>query len=203
MQDILLEPFGGQIFGMTVGQTTLLNSFMAIGTVCGFAISAHLLSEAGDPCRVASMGALLGIAAFLAVVFAPAFNSVQTFSIAATFIGMSNGLFAVGMLTAAMELAGKGASGLALGAWGAVQATCGGLAVGFSGMMRDFVSTVALDGGFGSTLSTNATGYCFVYSLEIFLLFVTLIALGPLVRVAGRSDTSSSNKKFGLAQYPG
>ena len=203
MQDILLEPFGGQIFGMTVGQTTLLNSFMAIGTLCGFAFSAHLLSNGSDPCRVASIGALLGIFAFSTVVFAPAINSAQTFCIAATFIGLSNGLFAVGMLTASMDVAGKESSGLALGAWGAVQATCGGLAVAFSGLVRDFMSTLAMRGDFGTTLQSNATGYGLVYSFEIFLLFVTLIALGPLVRVAGRSTIAMPNKKFGLVQYPG
>ncbi len=203
MQDILLEPFGGQIFAMTVGQTTLLNSFMAIGTLCGFALSAHLLSTGGDPCRVASIGVLMGILGFSAVIFSPSINSAQTFSIAATFIGLSNGLFAVGMLTAAMEVAGNGDSGLALGAWGAVQATCGGLAVAFSGFVRDLVSSFALRGDFGTTLQSNATGYGFVYSTEICLLFVTLIALGPLVRVAGQSTITKSNTKFGLVQYPG
>ena len=45
MQDILLEPFGGQIFGMGVGQTTWLNALMAIGTVCGFAVAANYLDR--------------------------------------------------------------------------------------------------------------------------------------------------------------
>jgi MFS transporter, BCD family, chlorophyll transporter len=203
MQDILLEPFGGQIFDMSVSQTTWLNAFMAIGTVCGFAVSARLLTVGSDPFRVASMGALLGVLAFSAVVFSPAIASAKLFSIAAVFVGMGNGLFAVGMLTAAMDLAGKEASGLALGAWGAVQATCGGLAVAFSGFVRDAVSSYALRGSFGTTLQSNATGYGFVYSTEIILLFVTLIALGPLVRVAGRSTTAVPRAKFGLVQYPG
>lgn len=203
MQDILLEPFGGQIFAMGVGQTTWLNALTAIGTVCGFAISAHLLTTGSDPCRVASMGAVLGIFAFAGVVFAPSINSVQLFSASAAVIGMSNGLFAVGMLTAAMELAGNDASGLALGAWGAVQATAAGLAVACSGIVRDFISNFAMRGEFGLTLKSNATGYCFVYSVEIFLLFVTLIALGPLVRVRGISTQAMPSAKFGLVQHPG
>jgi MFS transporter, BCD family, chlorophyll transporter len=203
MQDILLEPFGGQVFDMSVSQTTWLNAFMAIGTVCGFAVSARMLTAGGDPFRVASMGALLGVLAFSAVVFSPAIASTKLFYTGAIFVGMGNGLFAVGMLTAAMDLAGKEASGLALGAWGAVQATCGGLAVAFSGFVRDAVSSYALRGSFGTTLQSNATGYGFVYSTEIILLFVTLIALGPLVRVAGRSTTAVPRAKFGLVQYPG
>ncbi|MGA7267783.1 MAG: BCD family MFS transporter, partial [Aestuariivirga sp.] len=37
MQDILLEPFGGQVFGLDVGQTTLLTAILAFGTLCGLA----------------------------------------------------------------------------------------------------------------------------------------------------------------------
>jgi BCD family chlorophyll transporter-like MFS transporter len=203
MQDILLEPFGGQIFAMTVGQTTLLNACLVSGTVCGFAWSAHLLTKGSDPCRVASMGAVLGIVAFSGIVFAPAVESVRLFTVGSTILGVGTGLFAVGMLTAAMELGTSGDSGLALGAWGAVQASAAGLAVAFSGFVRDTVSTFAMHGKLGSTLQTNATGYCFVYSVEILMLFAALIALGPLVRVAGRSTIMMPDKKFGLVQYPG
>ena len=35
MQDILLEPFGGQIFGLGVGQTTWLTAILATGTLVG------------------------------------------------------------------------------------------------------------------------------------------------------------------------
>ena len=112
-------------------------------------------------------------------------------------------VFAVGMLTGAMGLANAETSGLALGAWGAVQATCGGLAVAFSGVIRDAISTFAIHGTFGRTLQTTATGYASVYAFEVVLLFVTLIALGPLVRVQGRSTTILPNTKFGLVQYPG
>ena len=48
------------------------------------------------------------------------------FRIGTVLIGFGGGLFAVGTLTAAMALARDGESGLALGAWGAVQATAAG-----------------------------------------------------------------------------
>jgi MFS transporter, BCD family, chlorophyll transporter len=203
MQDILLEPFGGQIFGMNVGETTWLNAVTAIGTICGFAISAHLLTHGADPYRVASIGALLGAFAFSAVAFSPSVNSVGLFVGSAGIIGLSNGLFAVGMLTAAMELGSNAASGIALGAWGAMQATAAGLAVMFSGLLRDVVSSAAIKGAFGVALQSNATGYCLVYVIEIFMLFVTLAALGPLVRVQRPTLYSPPNTKFGLVQHPG
>jgi MFS transporter, BCD family, chlorophyll transporter len=201
MQDILLEPFGGEVFGLSVGQTTWLTALLAVGSLCGFALSAQLLTRGGDPARVASAGAVLGIFAFAAVVFAPAVGSVNLFRAATVVIGMGSGLFAVGMLTAAMELATTTTSGLALGAWGAVQATAAGLAVAISGVLRDGIGSMAMRGDLGETLQQNATGYSVVYHTEILLLFVTLLALGPLVRVRGQFS-HTPNVKFGLVQHP-
>lgn len=203
MQDILLEPFGGQVFGLSVGQTTWLTATLALGTLAGFAISARRLGQGGDPYRLASLGILAGIMAFAAVIFAPAFHAVALFQTGAFFIGLGGGLFSVGMLTAAMDLASSNSgtmSGFALGAWGGVQATAAGLGVGISGMLRDAVSDLAASGAFGSASTTPATGYVTVYQIEIVLLFATLAVIGPLVR-GGRRSTRQPG--FGLAQYPG
>ena len=203
MQDILLEPFGGEVFGLGVGQTTWLTALLAMGTLAGFALSARLLTRGGDPCRVASAGALVGVFAFAAVVFSPAIGSVNLFRMATVAIGLGSGLFAVGMLTAAMDVADSTASGLALGAWGAVQATSAGVAVAVSGALRDGVGGLAMQGRLGTALLDEATGYSFVYHVEIFLLFVTLVALGPLVRVGSVSPLHQPGHRFGLAQHPG
>jgi BCD family chlorophyll transporter-like MFS transporter len=201
MQDILLEPFGGEVFAMSVGATTWLTALLAFGTLCGFGLSARWLSRGGDPCRIASLGAILGTCAFAAVVFSPALQSANLFRAGTATIGLAGGLFAVGMLTAAIEMAETSTSGLAIGAWGAVQATSAGLAVAASGALRDGVGALAQAGSLGPGLDHAATGYSFVYHIEIALLFATLIALGPLVRVEGKRALPSG--KFGLAQYPG
>ncbi len=203
MQDILLEPFGGQVFMMSVGQTTWLTALLAMGTLCGFALASHLLTSGSDPCRIASAGAVLGVFAFAGVIFAPAIESINLFCTASAFIGMGSGLFTVGMLTAAMELSEHADSGLVIGAWGAVQATAAGIAVACSGILRDTIGSLALSGDLGTTLQQDLTGYSFVYQIEIALLFVSLIVLGPLVRVRGKTPHSLPNAKFGLIQHPG
>jgi MFS transporter, BCD family, chlorophyll transporter len=202
MQDILLEPFGGQVFGLNVGQTTLLTALLALGTLLGFAIAARLLGQGSDPCRIASAGALIGVFAFALIVFSPVLQAVQLFRAGTTAIGLGSGLFAVGMLTAAMELARGENSGLALGAWGAVQATAAGLAIMASGALRDMVGTLAQAGALGEALQTPEAGYSFVYHLEIGFLFATLVALGPLVRAPGAAR-DVPQPSFGLAEYPG
>lgn len=203
MQDILLEPFGGQVFGLNVGQTTWLTATLALGTLAGFAISARRLSRGGDPYRLASLGILAGIAAFAAVIFSPVLDLVSMFQTGAFFIGFGGGLFSVGMLTAAMDLASNGSgtmSGFALGAWGGVQATAAGLGVGISGLLRDAVASLASEGALGEAISP-ATGYVTVYQIEIVLLFATLAVIGPMVRGGNRNTTRQPG--FGLAQYPG
>jgi BCD family chlorophyll transporter-like MFS transporter len=58
---------------------------------------------------------------------------------------------------------------------------------------------LAADGVLGPALDMPATGYSFVYHVEIALLFATLVAIGPLVRRAhGRPLRPSP--KFGLAE---
>jgi BCD family chlorophyll transporter-like MFS transporter len=117
-------------------------------------------------------------------------------------IGFGGGLFSVGMLTAAMLLAETGMGGLALGAWGAVQATAAGVATAFSGTLRDSVSVLAGNGRLGEAVTGPAAAYGFVYHIEIFLLFATLVAVGPLVRrYSGKRETLV--RPFGLAEYPG
>jgi len=108
----------------------------------------------------------------------------------------------VATLTAAMTLNTSGAAGkgLALGAWGAAQATAAGLSIFIGGALRDLVNTAASSGTLGDALSSNATGYSVVYHTEIGLLFVTLVALGPLVKA--RAISTQQVGPVGLADFP-
>ena len=216
MQDIILEPYGGEILHLGVSATTTLTALMAIGALTAFALAARMLSKGADPHRIAAYGVLAGLVAFSSVIFAEPLASPALFRIGATLIGFGGGLFSVGTLTAAMNLDAGGdlgdmrdLRGLALGAWGAVQATCAGLAIGFGGAVRDLVSAAAEHGLLGSALVNPATGYSFVYHIELYLLFGTLIALGPLVRRRERpmhgaavAADDAEARSFGLAELP-
>ena len=190
MQDIILEPYGAEVLGLSVSATTTLTALMALGALAAFALAARWLARGADPHRVAAYGALTGLAAFSCVIFAQPFGSAGLYRVGGALIGFGGGLFSVGTLTAAMNLESGGLHGLALGAWGAVQATCAGLAIGLGGALRDAVSVLASHGAFGAVLAHPATGYSVVYHLELYLLFATLAAIGPLVR-RGVSEPSA------------
>jgi BCD family chlorophyll transporter-like MFS transporter len=201
MQDILLEPYGGEILHLTVGATTMLTALLAGGTLAGFTLAALCLSRNFDPYRLAANGLLVGLIAFCTVIFASPLESKLLLRAGAVLIGFGGGLFSVGTLIAAMGSADTEMSGLAVGGWGAVQATAGGLAIAFGGAIRDGVSVLAERGALGSVLMNPSTGYSVVYHIEIALLFVTLVAIGPLIRVSNVARLRL-NSKFGLAELP-
>jgi len=182
MQDILLEPYGGQVLHLPVGATTSLTALLAGGGMAGFAYAANRLADGADPYRLAATGVLVGLVAFSSVIFAGVLVSPFLFGVAVTLIGLGAGLFAHCTLTAAMAMAPGGQIGLALGIWGAVQASAAGIAVAAGGLIRDGVSALATRGALGHTLDGASTGYAVVYNIELVLLLATLVAIGPLVR---------------------
>ena len=182
MQDILLEPYGGKILHLPVGATTAFTAMLALGGGAGLTLAARRLTLGADAHRVAGLGALVGIVAFACVIFSAPLNSRLLFGFGVASIGFGGGLFAHGTLTASMALAKPEDRGLALGAWGAAQATAAGLAIGLSGVVNDLGSSLAMRGVFGEALVNPVTGYTVVYSVEVILLFATLVSIGPLVR---------------------
>ena len=202
MQDIILEPYGGEILKLTVGATTILTALLAGGALLAFGLAARWLGKGIDALRLASFGILIGIVAFSAVIFAAPLDSPALFRVGAALIGFGGGLFAVSTLTVAMSLEKPGQVGLALGAWGAVQATAGGIAIALGGALRDIVTSMASRGMLGAGLTDPSVGYSVVYHLEIGLMFATLIAIGPLVRMSTEPRLHGS-RKFGLAEFPG
>ncbi len=190
MQDILLEPYGGRVLGLSVSATTTMTALLAVGGLTGFITGARLLGKGADPYRLAGTGALAGIAAFSALIFAAPFDAPLLFALGVAGVGLGGGLFAHCTLTAAIASAGRNQVGLVLGVWGAVQASAAGSAVAFGGLIRDGVGHLAEAGAYGPVSANPATGYLVVYTIELALLFATLVAVGPLVRVE-RPDLSS------------
>jgi BCD family chlorophyll transporter-like MFS transporter len=115
-------------------------------------------------------------------------------------VGFGAGLFAHGTLTASMSMARGDATGLALGAWGAVQALAAGLAIASGGVLSDTITSLARSGRLGPTLTSPATGYTAVYLTELVLLLATLIAIGPLV---GRQNAGQDPSTTALTHLAG
>ena len=202
MEDILLEPYGGHVLHLPVAATTALTAMLAVGSLCGLWLAARLLNKKADPHRVAAYGLVVGLAAFSCVIFAAPLDSPQLFACGTLLIGFGAGLFAHGTLTASMGQSDHGEAGIALGAWGAAQATAAGIAIALGGAIADGVAALAAQGALGPAADGPAAGYISVYVIELVLLFVALIGIGPLARHAA-SGASRPDGVFELEKITG
>ncbi|SIR60145.1 BCD family MFS transporter [Pseudacidovorax sp. RU35E] len=206
MQDVVLEPYGGSVLGLSVSATSLLTAGLALGSLLAFGFAARQLQRGADPYRLAALGVLAGIVAFAAVIFSAPLQSTLLFRAGTFGIGLGGGLYAVSMLVVAMGLKVDGQAGLALGAWGAVQAGSAGLATAAGGLLRDLFGWLSGQGLLGPAMTDPSVPYSTVYHIEIALLFAALVAIGPLVRscrAAWRDSPTSPPGPFGLAGLPG
>jgi BCD family chlorophyll transporter-like MFS transporter len=80
MQDVLLEPFGGEVLGLSVSATTLLTAIWAAGALFGFALAAWRLRLQSDPYRLAALGLLAGLLAFAIVIISAPMGSAVLLS---------------------------------------------------------------------------------------------------------------------------
>lgn len=145
MQDLILEPFAGLVFGMSPGQSTQLSGIQHGGVLLGMilvGIGGHGFAGrksgrfAGLKLKRWIIGGCLGSAAALAAL-AMAANVGGDWPLAPTVfvLGFANGVFAVAAIGSMMDLAGRGGPGLEgirMGLWGASQAVAFGLG-GFFG----------------------------------------------------------------------
>ncbi len=144
-QELLVEPFAGLVFGMTIGSTTKLAGLQHGGVLTGMIGVALAASAIGGPIlgslRMWTVAGCIASAASLAAIAACGFVQTGAPIRAAVFaLGVSNGAFAVAAIGSMMGLAGSGApgrEGARMGLWGAAQ----GVAFGLGG----FAGTVTVD----------------------------------------------------------
>ena len=205
MQDVLLEPYGGQILGLSVSETTNLTGVWALGALLGLALAANNSKKTVSSISNAMTALLIGIVGFSAIIFSSPMQFPFLYFLGTLFIGFGTGLFSVSLLIIAMALSSKTnlGSGFILGSWGAAQAIGAGLGIAVGGILRDVVNKIALSGYLGSTFENNSIGYIFVYHLEILFIFITLIVLGMLSQeINKRKIKDHDQKSFGLTEIP-
>ena len=189
-QDLILEPFAGTVFGMTLGETTRLSSLQHGGVLAGMILIAIVGSLSGGRVAVLrawTVGGCLAAAMLLAAL-AGAGIAGTGFPIRESFfaLGVANGAFAAAAIASMMQLVSRGRDGregVRMGMFGAAQA----IAFGAGGL----AGTVVLDIGRIVTGSAGG-GYVTVFIADG-LLFLASAALALRI---GR-PASSKPRDFG------
>ncbi|MEP2641397.1 PucC family protein [Roseobacter sp.] len=192
MADVLLEPYGGQVLGLSVADTTKLTALFAFGSLIGFAAASRGLAQGAAPERYAIIGAGVGVPGFIAIILSSFVIGTPLFLLGTWAVGVGLGLFGHATLTATVRAAHDDGIGLALGAWGAVQATAAGVGIALAGLVRDLIVGVQQGAG-----NAGATPYNIVFSLEIaFLVLAIFITLPFLKGLAGAARMNRADTRW-------
>ncbi len=134
MQELILEPYAGFVFGLTPGQTTSLSGAQNGGVFVGMLA----VGIGQSALRIGSLrswvvtGCLGSALALLAIALLGQMN-LPLIVPAVVMMGLFNGMFAVAAIGSMMQLASEGRTareGTRMGLWGAAQA----VAAGFGGL---------------------------------------------------------------------
>lgn len=197
MADVLLEPYGGQALGFSVAETTRLTALLASGTLIGFGIASRVLGAGGRPEHLGRIGAAIGIPGFGAVILSSLGGGPLMFLAGTLATGLGAGLFGHATLTATIRSAPKDQIGLALGAWGAVQATCAGIGVAVAGVVRDVLAEMP-----GGTGLQAHTPYNVVFTIEIVFLVLAVFVAIPLGSRLGRKGLPETRLRAASEKKP-
>lgn len=190
-QDILLEPFGAEAFGLTVTQTTRITSlwgtFVLISILIAGALEGRLPKKG-----IAQIGNLGALAGFMGIILSGFLHNLNIFYAGVTFLGVGTGLATVSNLSLMFDLTTAANVGLYIGAWGFSNALSRLTGTILSGIVRDGVTQIT-----GQALS----GYLVVFVIEAVMLLIATLLLSRIDLVAFRrqAEEPSFVEKVALA----
>ena len=166
-QDVLLEPFSAEAFGMTVTQTTRITSIWGTFVLLAIIIAGLLEGRVSKRlvAQLGNTGALLG---FIVIVISGILIDVRVFYTGVILLGVGTGLSTVSNLSLMFELTVPGMVGLYIGAWGFSNALSRLTGSILGGVVRDVVTQST-----GHALS----GYLVVFTIEAIMLLVATVML--------------------------
>jgi BCD family chlorophyll transporter-like MFS transporter len=160
-QDAFLEPYGGLVLDMSVGETTRLTQQWGMGVLVAMLASGIFLIKWLGYIRLLRIGLIASALVFVGVILAGALDNFIPFSMLVLFMGLSTGMAAAGMLAGLITFTTPARAGLLLGVWGVANAL--GRAIGS-----------LMGGGVVETL-LGVTGDAFIAYAGVFVMEVVML----------------------------
>jgi BCD family chlorophyll transporter-like MFS transporter len=169
-QEVILEPYGAQMFQMTPGETTRLTGIMSIASLLMLAVGAFLVNRIGHK-PTASIGVGVACAGLVLIISSGLMRTSALFTFGVFTLGLGSGLLTITNLALMINMTDDQHAGIFMGAWGFAQAIGVGSGNILGGLLRDLGLAV-----FGNQLASYLT----VYAIEIALLAAALPVLWGL-----------------------
>lgn len=169
-QDILLEPYGGQAFGMAVRTTTRITSVWGVCVLAAL-IVAGALERRVEKKTVARWGGVTAMIGFVLIAGSGIIHSQAIFWVGVILLGGGTGLSTVSNLSLMLDMTTPNNVGLFIGAWGMANAISRLLGFTLSGAVRDVITHLTQD---------SVIGYVAVFSILALMLLISLVMLGRI-----------------------
>lgn len=172
MQDVLLEPYAGLVFGLDVSATTRLTMFWGLGTLISILLSGLILIKLFGLLRLFRIGIAILLVLFPMLILAGARQNVALLQITVLGLGLGTGLSAASLLAYMVQFTTLKRAGLMVGVWGV------GHQLGRA--LASLLGGVLVDGMKWATGDNYLVAYGTAFILEAALLLVAMIAIGRL-----------------------
>ena len=181
-QDVLLEPYGADVLGMSVSATSRLTAIWGVGVLLTMVGGLPVVRRVGKK-RAANIGAVVAAIGFAAIVLTGLLQQVNLFMAAVFVLGLGGGLMTVSNLSFMLDMTVTGAAGLYMGAWGVANFAGQSLGSISSGLIRDVA--------YGIT-GSNLFGYVIVFGLEIAGLIIAMILFRTISVVEFQQEAATN-----------
>ncbi|WP_042892226.1 MFS transporter, partial [Anaplasma marginale] len=133
MQDTVLEPYGGEVFGLCISDTTRLNIPYGIGTLIGIGFTGFAIVPRLGKKNTTKLGCLGVALCFLLIILSGFYGSVSLLFGALFLFGLFSGTITAGATSLMLDFTAAETAGTFIGAWGLAQAMSRGLGTLFGG----------------------------------------------------------------------
>ena len=182
MQEAVLEPYGGEVFGMSISETTLLNAFWGAGTLIGYAATGFKIIPTFGKKRTTKLGCILVAFCFSLIILAGFTQQPRMLQSAMVLFGLATGIATVGGISLMLDLTAAETAGTFIGAWGLAQAMSRGLATLIGGIILDIGKGI---------FATPLLAYGLVFGIQALCMIAAIITLS---RVDVKEFKETTNK---------
>ena len=183
MQDVIMEPFGGAVFGMSICATTQLNAAFGTGTLIGLSSSGFLIVPRLGKESSTKLGCYMVAASCALLLISGFIQKTWALQAALALFGFASGITTSGALSLMLDLTAAEAAGTFIGAWGLSQAIARGLATLSGGIVLDIGKKI---------FSTSTYAYSFVFVCEAAIMIIAVSLLSRVNVQEFRTDAKKA-----------
>lgn len=189
-QDVLLEPFGANNFGMSVRETTQLTATWGGATLLALLLQGMVLSRVLRLKTAAALGGALAALGFVLIGLSGLLDLQPLFVPGIAVLGFGTGIATATNLALMLDMTTPEQVGLFIGAWGVADAAARGLGNLLAGVVRDVAAAL---------IGSASAGYITVFFLEAAMLCVALVLLRRIDVAAFRSEQPTMTQLIAIA----